>query len=317
MIIRKQYCTKTFQIPVILTGLLLLNSCSLFQNDTGYDLDKQIERQQMQYELISEPVTKEELTAKEFEDLGDRYLLRGDINRAYIYYIKGLGVEPDNVSLIHKQGTLLLKKSKFIEAEAVYEKLYAMNSLDSLALEGRGKAYFGLKKFAEAEQSFLTAVELKPDLWQSHEFLGLIYSRQQEYDQAINQFIIALDYQPHSVSIANNLAVSYYITGELTKAARLLEGLVRISNNKKIYNNLALVYCQLGFYEKALNAFKSGSDNEAVAYNNMGYELLLLGKYREAITAFEKAIEIHPKFYPVAQKNLEIARQKLADSGTL
>lgn len=140
--------------------------------------------------------------------------------------------------------------------------------------------FWSYSKFAEAEQSFLTAIELKPDLWQSHEFLGLIYSRRQEYDQAINQFIIALDYQPHSVSIANNLAVSYYITGELPKAARLLEGLAnKISSNKKIYNNLALVYCQLGFYEKA--------------------------------------IEIHPKFYPVAQKNLEIARHKLADSSTL
>lgn len=311
-----RFFSKPLMIPVVLTALLFLNSCSYFQNDTGYDLEKQIERQQMQYELMSEPVSKEKLTATEFEALGDRYLLRGDINRAYIYYIKGLGVEPDNISILHKQGALLLKKRKFIEAEAVYEKLLALNSKDSLALEGRGKIYFGKGKFAEAEQVFLAALETNSEQWQSHEFLGLIYSRRQEYDQAINRFMTALAYQPRNVSIGNNLAVTYYLNGNFKEAVRLFKGLAQNSNNQKIHNNLALAYFQLGFYEEALDSFKRGSENEAVAYNNMGYEFLTKKKYSEAIHAFEKAIELYPKFYPAAKKNLDIAKHGLSNSVT-
>lgn len=295
-----------------MTTLFFLNSCSFFQNDTGPNIEKQIERQQAQRELMSEPVPVENRTAAEFEELGDRYLLRGDINRAYIYYLKGLGAEPNNVSLVHKQGALLLKKSKFVEAEAVYKKLLAVNSEDSVALEGHGKAYFGMGKFAEAEQDFLAAIEVNSKQYQSHEFLGLLYSRRQEYDQAINRFKTALALQPRNVAISNNLAVTYYLNGDFEEAVHLFKGLARTSSNKKINNNLALAYFQLGFYEKAISSFKRGSENEAEAYNNMGYEFLTNRKYSEAIQAFEKAIALHPKFYPAAHKNLDIANHELS-----
>lgn len=311
-----QHISKQLMAYVVLIALLFLNSCSYFQNDADYNLDKQIERQQVEQELISEPAVEEKMTAGEYEELGDSFLLRGDLNRAYIYYIKGLGIEPDNVSIIHKQCTLLLKKSKFIEAEAVYEKLIAMNSEDSVALEGRAKAYFGLGKFVEAEQDFFAALEINSEQYRSHEFLGLIYSRQQKYDQAINRFKTALAYQPRDVTISNNLAVTYYLNGDFKEAVRLFKALVKISNNRKIYNNLALAYFQLGFYEEAMDSFKRGSENIAVAYNNMGYEFLTIKKYREAILAFEKAIDLYPKFYPSAQKNLDIAKHELSNAVT-
>lgn len=307
---------KLLRISVILTALFLLTSCASSQDKTGANLERQIKLQQVEQELRSEPVSKEERTAAEFEEQGDSYLLKGDISRAYIYYIKGLGVDPDDVSLIHKQGTLLLKKKKFIEAEAVYEKLLADNNKDSVALAGRGKAYFGQGKFEEAERDFLAALEIDSEQWQSQEFLGLIYSRRQEYDQAINRFKTALGQQPRNESINNNLAVTYYLNGDFQEAVDLLKALLKTSTNRKAYNNLALTSFQLGFYEEALAAFKRGSENEAVAYNNMGYEYLTHKKFNEAIQAFEKALNLYPKFYPSAQKNLDIAKHELSKTVT-
>lgn len=304
---------RTVQIPVILCLLLALNACSSFQDGSAYNLEKQVERQQIESALMSEPDLQEERTVEEFEALGDRYLLRGDINRAYIYYIKGLGLEPDNVNILHKQALLLLRKSKFVEAEAVYTKLLGLDAEDSLALEGQGRSCFGLKKFSEAEQNFLAAVALNPELWRSYEFLGLLHSRRQEYDQAIHQFKTALGQRPEREGIINNLALSYYAVGDFNETVRLLEGVAKRTRNRKVFNNLALAYFQLGLYREALQSFKRGSANEAAAYNNMGYAFLQEKKYTEAIPAFEKAIELHPKFYPAAQKNLEIAEQALSD----
>lgn len=307
---------KLLRILILLPALFCLNNCSNTQDKANYNLEKQIELQQVQHELISEPVAMEKRTAADFEELGDQYLVKGDIGRAYIYYVKGLGIEPDNRSLIHKQGTLLLKKKKFIEAEAVYGKLLAGNNRDSTALEGRGKAYFGQGKFEEAEHDFLAALEISSEQWQSQEFLGLIYSRQQQYDQAINRFKTALTQQPRNISISNNLAVTYYLNGNFQEAVPLFKELVKTTNNKKIYNNLALACFQLGSYDEAMAAFKQGSENEAVAYNNMGYEFLTHKKYNEAIQAFEKAITLSPKFYPSAQKNRDIAKYELAKTVT-
>lgn len=48
----------------------------------------------------------------------------------------------------------------------------------------------------------------------------------------------------------------------------------------------------------------------------MGYEFLTHKKYNEAIQAFEKAINLYPKFYPSAKKNLVIANRELSKTIT-
>jgi Flp pilus assembly protein TadD len=296
---------------MIITGVFL-SSCSYLQNSTGSNLERQIELQHIQQDLLSEPIAEENRTAAEFEEIGDRYILQGDINRAYLYYVKGLGVEPDKASLLHKQGTLLLKKNKYAQAEPVYRRLLSLDGKDALAHEGLGKTCFGQGKYLEAEQAFLAALAIRPDLWQAHEFLGLIESQRQDYPQAINHFKTALTKKPGRLSISNNLAVTYYLNGNFDDAARVLRELPA-TTNRKVYNNLALAYFQQGYYQNALASFKKGTGNEAVAYNNMGYEYLSVKKYSEAIEALQKAIDLHPKFYPSAQKNLNQAQRELSN----
>lgn len=305
-------CYKPLTLPCILLFLFLMNGCAALQSDSDYNLEKQIQRQQIQHDIMSDPVERDTRTAGELEELGDRYLVRGDINRAYIYYMKGLGVEPDNVSITHKQGALLLRKNKFIEAETVYKKLLAVDSKDAIALEGLGKAYFFLGKLMESEPLFLTVLENKPDQWQAHEFLGLIYSRQQKYDQAKERFYEALSFQPRNVSVNNNLGVTFYLSGNFEEAARIFKGLTTISNKRIIHNNLALAYFRIGRFDEALESFKQGADVEAMAYNLMGCEFLIDKKYEQAVEAFEQAIELYPKFYPSAHKNLDVARRELS-----
>lgn len=295
-------------LPVTLSG------CSSLENKTADTLERQIELQQIEHELEMEPASTEIRTAAEFERQGDRYLQQGDINRAFLYYAKGLGVEPDYIPLLNKQGILLLKKKKFVEAEQVYGKILALTSTDPRALAGRSMACFGQGKFDEAEQGFLSALESKTDDWLTYEYLGLIYSQRQEYERAISQFKKALSFKPNNISAANNLAVTYYLNGNFDQAVRLYRDLAASAGNRKIHNNLALAYFQMGQYENAMESFKKGTGNEATAYNNIGREYLFAKKYDEAIKAFEKAIVLNPKYYTSAQKNLDLARRELSSS---
>jgi len=248
---------------MIITGVFL-SSCSYLQNNNDNNLERQIELQQMQQDLLLEPDVEENRTAADFEELGDRYIIQDDINRAYLYYVKGLDVEPDKPSLLQKQGVLLLKKSKFTESEQVFKRLLVLDVKNALAHEGLGKTYFGQGNFMEAEQSFLAALAIRPELWQAHNFLGLIESSQrQDYPKAINHFKTALTQQPGSVSLNNNLAVTYYLNGNFDDAVRVLRELPA-TRNRKIYNNLALAYFQLGFYQESMASFKKGTENEAM-----------------------------------------------------
>ncbi|OGR18360.1 MAG: hypothetical protein A2X81_10315 [Desulfobacterales bacterium GWB2_56_26] len=297
---------------VILAASLLFGGCSSVNDNTAKTLEKQIELQQVRHELTTEPVISEKKTVPELEQMGDTYFRKGDINRAYLYYLKGLNVEPNRISLLQKQGRLLIRKKKYAEAELVYGRLTPLAGDDPQTLAGHSMAYFGQGRFEEAEQGFLAALAKKEDDWQAHEYLGLIHSQKQEYDEAIAQFKTALAYKPRDLSITNNLAVTCYLNGDFAEATRLLENLAARTKDRKIYNNLALAHFQLGHYDIALEYFKKGSDNEAAAYNNMGQEYLFAKKFEKAIEAFDKAIALNPKYYTAAQKNMDQAKRQLA-----
>lgn len=293
---------------------LVLPGCSSLSDNTARTLEKQIELQQVRYELAASPSRSEKRTASEFEGLGDTCLRRGDINRAYLYYLKGLNEEPDRISLLQKQGRLLIKKRKYAEAEQMYSRLMPLAGDDPQALAGQGMVYFAQGKYEEAERIFQAALAKRDDDWQVHEYLGLIHSRNQEYDQAITRFKTALTYRPKDVSIINNLAVTCYLNGDFAETAHLLEGLAVATKDRRVYNNLALAHFHMGNYDRALECFKKGSESEAAAYNNIGLEYLYAKKYELAIGAFDRAIALNPRYYAEAQKNLDRAQRHLSDA---
>lgn len=289
----------------------VLSGCSSKQQQGNIDLEKQIERQQEMYRLTEEPEKHKTLTVQEYEATGDRQLQNNDINRAYLYYIKALALEPDNVRLLHKQGKLLTQKKKDAEAETVYRKLLAISTKDGAAYEGLGRALLGQNNIAEAEDNFRAALIVDESLWQSHHFLALIMSSRQDYDGALYEFKLALSSRPQDSILLNNMAMTYYLQGRYEKALTILLTLAKHSTKKRIHNNLALVLIQLGQYQEALVAFKKGTGSEASAYNNIGIEYLKHGKYEAAIASFERAIALNPQFYPSAIANLTQAKNAL------
>ncbi|RJR14830.1 MAG: tetratricopeptide repeat protein, partial [Nitrospiraceae bacterium] len=82
------------------------------------------------------------------------------------------------------------------------------------------------------------------------------------------------------------------------------EEALKLSNNKKIYNNMALALSRSGKDSEAFNNFKKAG-NEASAYNNIGYIYLVDGRKEKAAESFEKALETNPGFYVKAHENME------------
>lgn len=294
--------------------MLLLSGCSTLQPEktSSVNLEKLIERQEESYKLRDEPRQKEKLTKEEYESRGDQHLRSNDINRAYINYVKGLAEAPRDVPLLHKTAALLLKKRKYAEAEKTYRSILAITAKDATAQQGLGRALFGQEKnLEEAESAFRTALAINPKLWQSHLFLGLVHNARKQYDQAVQEFRLALKQEPKDVESLNNLAITYSLMEQYEQAESILADLARTTNEKKVHNNLAVVYFRLGKYDKALAAFKKGAANEAVAQYNMGVEYMAIGMHREAVASFEEAMFLHPKYYSAAAANLERAQKAL------
>jgi tetratricopeptide (TPR) repeat protein len=252
-----------------------------------------------------------DMTADEYEMLGDALLQKGDLPLAYLQYGKSLKLNPNNVRVEYKKGLALLKGQKNDDAIEQFNVVLATDPRYAPAYEGIGRAFLQKKDIKYAEEAFRRALKLDSQLWKSHNFLGNIYDSQKNYQDAVREYTAALAIKPNQGLVYNNLGVSYHLAGKYENAVKAFNKALAAQYNKsKVYNNLGLALAGLEQYPQALEAFKSGG-GEAQAYNNLGCIYLSRAKYREAARCFEKAIAIDPAFYARAGENLERARKGL------
>jgi len=253
-----------------------------------------------------------DMTAAEHETLGDTHLQQGNMSLAFSQYEKALRLDPDQIRIRYKTGLLFLKKGLPEDALKEFQVILKKDMRYALAYEGIGQALFQLNNLSEAEKNLLLALQFDGQLWQSHNFLGIIYDRQNRFEDAVAEFNTALALNPEQWLLFNNLGMSYYHKGEYIKAIEAFLGALRMdSSQRKAYNNLGLALGRLGRYQSALEAFKKGGD-DAKAYNNLGVVYMRAGRYQEAITSFEKAIELNPSYYLKASENLKLAKNGLS-----
>ncbi len=307
-------------ILFILSSISLLGGCASKDHPFAKDWPpkqgkyKSVLDRQRQGLPIKESTKKEpDLTAEEYEDLGDRYLQQGNMDESFIQYNKALQLDPGENGVRYKIGLLFLNRGLPDEALKEFHKILEKDAGYALAYEGMGQAFMRKEKYEEAEKNFQKALQLNTDLWLSHNDLGMIYDRKLRFDDAIAHYKAAINIKPDQYILLNNLGLSYYLNSEYQKSAQTLLKAIGTGSdpkNAKVYNNLGLVLGKLDRYEEALEAFKKAGDRPA-AYNNLGYCYFLQVKYEKAIAAFEKAIEIKPSFYPSANENLKMAKKAL------
>ncbi len=117
------------------------------------------------------------------------------------------------------------------------------------------------------------ALELEPKFLEAQNLLGLIYFRQQKYQQAEEAF----------------------------KAASALDG-----RRSEVWNNLGTLYYDQKRYSEALAAFDKALENPLYlyperVYNNRGLVFEAMGRREEAVGAFRKAIEYGRGIYLPSQ----------------
>lgn len=260
--------------------------------------------------------TLPEMTAAEHKRLGDVAYAKNQLANAYVQYETSLEKAPENLSVMYRQGMILLAGALNDEAAMRFRELVRMDPDYALAHEGLGLALFRQQRTEEAEAAFRRAVDLAPELWKSHTYLAMIHESRKEYRLAVDAYKQALGRSPeHQAVVYNNLGVSYFKAGNYPKAAAVFrQAIDQGLDSERIYNNLGRALGMSGHYETALVAFrKAGS--KSMAYNNMGCVFLEQQKYERAIACFQKAIAARPEYYATAGANLEYARQAWKNNG--
>ena len=320
------FCKSLCRITFILLSMSLPWGCAPKNHPNMKDWSLEqgryeniMDRQRRGLPPDERPKEGPDMTAEEYESLGNQYLQEGNMDESFVHYIKALQLNPGETRVRYKVGLLFQKKGLPDEALKEFQEILRTDAGHALAYEGAGQAFMQMEKYDEAEKNLQKALQFNPDLWLSHNLLGMIYDRKFRFDDAIAQYEAAIAIKPDQDILLNNLGVSYYLNMEYSKSVETLLKAIETGSNRKnpkIYNNLGLVLGKLGRHKEALKAFKEAGDT-AAAYYNVGYIYFLQGRYEKAIAHYEKAIEIKPSFYRSANEKLIKAKKALHNKGSV
>ena len=157
--------------------------------------------------------------ARDYVNAGNLRLEARDYPQALSLYQQALSLDAESAQANLGMGIVLDQLGRGDEAGPFYIRSVA-SSPDPVAYNNLGSWYQQRGDLQHAEQSYLRAVELKPQFAQAHDNLGIVYARQGDTAKAIESFRTALRLQPKSCRAATNLGVALEQSGQREDARR-------------------------------------------------------------------------------------------------
>jgi tetratricopeptide (TPR) repeat protein len=197
-------------------------------------------------------------------------------------YEEASKLEPSNPYYLTQKGVMLLRKGILSQNDEEKNKF-----------------------FAQAEDIFKKAIELKSDYAPAHFQLAMVSFNRGNLDEAISKMEETKNLAPFDVGLAFQLGVAYYQKGNYQKAKEELERAISIVPD---YANalyfLGLTYDQLGERERAIEKFKRVSelnpDNEEVKK--------IISNLEAGKKALEGILPTVPPKTPIEEKPPEIKK---------
>lgn len=121
-----------------------------------------------------------------------------------------------------------------------------------------GLRYYSDKKYKEALQNFIKALEIDPNQTSAHNNLGLALSALERYQEAFTAFEKAIILDPHSAIAYSNYGNALFQAGEIDRA------LIKYQEALKIYPTFAEAHYHLGNVH-----YKKGQLDEAITHYAM------------------------------------------------
>ena len=199
-------------------------------------------------------------------------------------------------------------------AEIAYRRSLVIDPDNAAALTGLGLILLKKRDNATAGELLNHSVEVVSRQWRAHNALGIIADLESEHPRAIAHYQAALNIQPTSPLLLNNLGYSYYLSEDWPAAlAMFRRALDEDPNYKLAWQNLGLLYAREEQYTAAVDAFSHAMELSQ-AYNDVGYLSMLDGHYELSEAFLEEAIKLSPSYYKTANQNMVRVRMLKAAS---
>jgi Tfp pilus assembly protein PilF len=159
-----------------------------------------------------------------------------------------------------------------------------------------GDSLLAIKNFDAAQISFKQASVLMPNLWTPYFKQGIIFGAQNKFEQAEEQYRIAIAIYPDHPSLLSNYGATLAILGKTREAEPILRNAIRQRpNNANAYNALAQVFMKQEKYQKAgdmLLLAVAVNPNFGTGHANLAMLYAMMNQREKAKAYLEKALEL-------------------------
>jgi Tfp pilus assembly protein PilF len=231
-------------------------------------------------------------------DAGDYAAARKTLRNA-------LDAKPDDYETRSALGETVLALHDAAAALEVYKGLTASHADDAEAWQGLGLAYAWQGDVDRAEAALLKAVTLDNAMWRALTAYAVVLDHKGDFERADELHARAAAMADGAGAPWNNRGVSRLRRGDLEAAlddfnlaVAAEPSLAAAQINRRI--TLAL----LGRYDEAIAG--AADDERALVLNNAGVAAAQRGDDDKARSLFVAALDVHPRHYPVAARNLEL-----------
>lgn len=212
----------------------------------------------------------------------------------------------DDSRLVLLTGELSLARGRLNDALASFKTIEANPSLSARAFQGEGIALSLLDRSNEAVQALEKAVAGNPGAWRAWNALGAEYDRRRDWSDAESAYGRALSESQEAPAVLNNRGYSRLLQNRLDEAiADFISALQKKPALAAARTNLRLAVAMKGDYSRALEGATPG--NKAALLNNAGFAAILRGDYAQAKDLLNDAMKAKGEYYARASENLEMA----------
>ncbi|HUO91429.1 MAG TPA: tetratricopeptide repeat protein [Rhizomicrobium sp.] len=218
---------------------------------------------------------------------------------------EALLVDGGNPKLVFLSGELALARGRNGAALGAFKSVDTDPALRARALEGEGIALSLLGKSDAAITALVSAVSLDPKAWRAWNALGAQYDRLHDWPKAEAAYEHALAASDSAAIVLNNRGYSRLCQNRLDDAVKdFVAALQKKPDLATARNNLRLAIAMKGEYDRAMEG-TTAADRAAVL-NNIGFAAMMRGDYGEAKKMFDQAIGNGGKYNALAAANLEM-----------
>jgi len=259
-------------------------------------------------------------------DLKDVFVLQDDITMKIITALQVKLTSGEMINVLAKGAKNIDAFTKYLQAVDLWTRLtkeanaQARKLLEeAIALDpeypgpyiGLAKTY-GMDVFLgttkSPDQSLTQAIELAQKAISldntngaAYSVLSWLYAAKRQYEKAIAESERAISLNPNSAESYMRLGLVLAYAGRAEEGIPYMENALRLNPfpSSNYFTNLATIYCESGYHEKAIEASKKSLQSEPnshLPYITLAISYIRLGREEEARAASAEIRRINPKF---------------------